>query len=278
MFRKVGLTLFLFAIFTSRAYAVTVSITNYPPTITDQSFTLTASVSGATTGTNYLKIDIFKDGTTNYFGETFNNSDWYGGSTYTQYLPITIQSGVVWGGTIQGRIGSPTTTQYDGTGTYKIRLRRYTGGGGYTASEADNSSVVVGISLPTATPIPSDTPTPTKTPTPTNAPTSTSTPTPTKTPTPSPTKSPSTTITPTSKVSGSLKKEDGSNNSTVLNSIGLNSGSPVPTGSKMEVLGTSTSKTPLLFIALGLIFFAACGILAYFQFGDKLFIWKKKNL
>lgn len=178
--------------------AVTVTINSSPSTITQDEFTISASVSGATTGTNYLKIDIFKDGTTNYFGETFNNSDWYSGSTYTQYLPITIQSGVTWGGSIQGRIGSPTVTQYDGAGAYKIRLRRYTSGGGYTTSEANDSSVQVAISVPTSTPESTNTSTPTPEPTATKTPTSTKTPTPTKSPTLTKTPTPTKSLTPTS--------------------------------------------------------------------------------
>ena len=170
----------LFLHFAKPALAVTVTISNYPSTITEDSFTLTASISGASTGTNYLRVDIFEDGTTSYFGETFNNTDWYGGSAYSQYLPISIQSGTTWEGNIQGRIGSPTTTQYDGSGVYKIRLRRYTSGGGYTSTEANNSAVGISIAIPTSTPTPTNTPTPAPTSTPTQ------TPTPTKTPTPTP--------------------------------------------------------------------------------------------
>ncbi len=161
--------------------AVAVSIPTYPSIITDDSFVITASISGATNGTNYLRIDIFKDGTTNYFGETFNGFDWYGGSTFSQYLPVTIQSGA-WQGSLQGRIGSPTIGQYDGEGAYKIRLRRYTNGGGNTASEANSSAVAISIVLPTATPTPTDVPT--STPVPTAAAVKTPTPTPSKNPTP----------------------------------------------------------------------------------------------
>ena len=171
---------FIFLFFPYFAFAVTTIITNFPSAIADDSFTITASISGATTGTNYLKIDLFEDQTTNYFGETFNGTDWYGGSTFSQYLSISVQNSATWSGTLQGRIGGPSSSQYDGTGTYKMRLRRYTGGGGYTASEANNSAVTISIILPTQTPIP------TLTPAPTSIPTSTPTLIPTKTPTLSP--------------------------------------------------------------------------------------------
>lgn len=170
----------LICVLTTQTFAVSISLLDYPTTINDGPFTVTASISGATTGTNYLKIDLFKDTTTNYFGETFNGSDWYGGSAYSQYLPITVQSGVSWIGQIQGRIASPTATQYDGSGSYKLRVRRYTGSGGYTATEANNGAVLVSINLPTLTPTPTNPPIPTNTPIPTLVPTikNTSTPIP----------------------------------------------------------------------------------------------------
>lgn len=46
----------------------------------------------------------------------------------------------------------------------------------------------------------------------------------------------------------------------------------ISTDQKAEILGERTSKTPLLFISLVLIFLMVCGILAYFQFGEKLFV------
>src|SRR5258708_1073924 len=150
------ITVLLIFLFVEESDAVSVTIFNYPSIITDDSFTITASVSGATSGTNYLKIDLFKDGLVSYFGETFNNSDWYGGPTYSQYLPITIQTGTVWGGIIQGRVGSPTSSQYDGTGTYKMRVRRYTSGGGYIFFETKKKAggVLINFSIPTTKPTP----------------------------------------------------------------------------------------------------------------------------
>lgn len=166
-----------------KTFAVGVTISNLPSPITQDPFTLTASISGATNGTNYLRVDIYKDGTMNYFGETFNGTDWYGSSSYQSYLPITIV-GNSWNGQVQGRIASPSTSQYDGTGTYRIRVRRYTSSGGYTASEADASSVIIAIAIPTSTPIPTDTPIPTNTPIPTATPTTKPSAMPTLKPTP----------------------------------------------------------------------------------------------
>src|SRR5258708_665683 len=120
------IALFFLLWFPRPAFSVTVSIINPPATITDEFFTLNASVSGAATGTNYLRVDIYKDSTTNYFGETFNGSDWYSGSDGKQYFPISVKTGVIWNGQIQARIGSVLNNDYDGSGKYKIRLRRYT--------------------------------------------------------------------------------------------------------------------------------------------------------
>lgn len=168
---------FLSLIIAYPAGAVTVTITQYPSTITRDPFTITASISGAVSGTNYVRIDLYKEGSTNYFGETYNNTDWYSGSEYTQYLAVPIGNGQ-WSGTLQGSIGSPSTSEYDGTGTYRMRLRRYTGGGTTNATEADNSSVVVHIALPIPTPMPTNTPAPTATVIPSATPRPTASPTP----------------------------------------------------------------------------------------------------
>lgn len=256
---------FIFSLVAKSALAVSVTINSFPSTITDDPFNITASISGASAGTNYLRIDLFKDQTTSYFGETFNNSDWYGGSTYSQYLPITIQSGVIWSGSIQGRVGSPTQTQYDGGGIYKIRLRRYTSGGGNTASEANNSAVVVSISIPTSTPTPTDVPTPTLEPTSTPIPTNTPIPTKltTKTPTPKPKLTTAvsnlTPIASTAQVLGDTTQENLS-----TEAIGNN------TKVKSISTGISIGK---IFILLGIIFLILCGIVVFWY--NKIALFNK---
>lgn len=255
------LLLFCFIFLPNPSFAVTVTITNYPSTITDDVFTLTASVSGATTGTNYLKIDIAKEGTTDYFGETFNGTDWYGGSTYSQYFPISIQSGTSWIGQVQGRTGSPTISQYDGTGTYKIRLRRYTSGGGYTTSEANNSAVFVSISLPTATPTSTPPPvTPTNTLVPTVA--KASIPTPTKTVTSIPTTS-------TIAIASSSAQE-------ILGGSSVaDTESITKPPSQIKVLSSRFNKLPFLFIVLGGAMILVCGILLYFKIRREIGLFQK---
>ena len=130
---------------------------------------------------------------------------------------------------------------------------------------------------------PNSAPPPTPTPTPTDSPTPTKTPTPTKAPTPSP--SPSTSLKTSTPTQGSSKYSGETANSDLMlaqdanNSDIFKKESPTPSEKpKTEVLGVQTSNTAIIFIALGLIFITACGIIAYFQFGDKLFVWKRRNL
>lgn len=141
----------------SPAYAVvTITTSNIPSTITDESFTINVSVSGASAGTNYLRIDLYKENTTNYFGETYNNTSWYGGSTGTQYFPITIVSGQTWSGTVQGKVGTPTSTEYLGSGAYKLKIRRYTSSGSPTSNDQQTpQDITINISSSSPSPSPS---------------------------------------------------------------------------------------------------------------------------
>lgn len=142
--------------------AVTTSISNMPQTISTDPFSINVTISGAGAGANYLRIDLYKPSATNYFGETFNGSSWYGQSDHSQYYSITIQSGTDWSGEIQGRVGNPTSTEYDGPGTYKMRVRRYTSSGSYSSTEANNNAVDVTINVELSSPTPTENPSPTE--------------------------------------------------------------------------------------------------------------------
>src|SRR3989344_2790589 len=164
------LTVLIFALLivvsSKKTYAVTATVTTTSPiTISPHEFTIDVSVSGASSGTNYLKIDLFKSGTTNYFGDTYNGADWYNGTDGLTYFPITIQSGI-WSGQVKGRINDADLAQLDQLGQYKLRIRRYTGSGNYNASEANNSVVDINIIFPTPTTTPSTAPSATIVPTP----------------------------------------------------------------------------------------------------------------
>lgn len=175
----------------SSVLAVDFTISNVPTTITDQPFSFDVSISGASPGTNYLRTNFYLLSSTTYSGYTFNGTDFYNGSTYSQYLPITISSSGNWQGTMQAKID---TNEINSSGTYGFRVRRYTSASYYTWS----NEVSLTVNLPvTPTPTPTITPTPSLTPTPTLTPTSTPTNTPTPSKTPTPTKIPSLTPTPT---------------------------------------------------------------------------------
>ncbi len=155
---------FIFTYFSNSVYAVTITINNYPTEITLDPFTMDVTIDGAGAGTNYLRIDLYKPSTTNYFGETFNGTDYYRGTDYTQYLKITILSGITWSGQLQGRVGEAAATEYDGPGTYKLRIRRYTTSGNNNSTEANNSAVDLNINIPIPTSTPTDTPIPSPSP------------------------------------------------------------------------------------------------------------------
>ena len=174
--------------------AVTITLNNVPANISAEPFTVNVTVSGATSATNYLRVDLFKDGTSNYFGETWNDTAWYGGSSGSAYKPISIVSEQDTVSDVTARVGSPSASEYPGLGSYKLRVRRYTAAGNQASGDTQTpADVNIDLSGPTPTATPSPTPTPTETTTPT--PTATPTPTPTGEPTVEPTATP--TVTPT---------------------------------------------------------------------------------
>ncbi|MEK9201231.1 MAG: hypothetical protein AAB909_04645 [Patescibacteria group bacterium] len=176
---------------TSPALAVTLTLSNTPSSIDLNQFSFSVFVDGPSDGTNYLRADLFKEGSTNYFGETFNGTDWHSDSTGTNYLPVTIQSST---GSAQltARIGAPSQSEYPGPGQYKLRVRRYTSSGNPASGDEQNIvDVAITYSQPTPTSQPASTPTNTPVPI-------TPTPKPTNTPKPSTTPKPTSTNTPTS--------------------------------------------------------------------------------
>ena len=192
----------LVVLFSQEIHAVTVTINSYTSSISSEIFNVEASVSGATNATNYLRVDLYKEGTNNYFGETYNGSDWYAGSDGKNYFPVQIQNSST-SAVIQAQIGNPSANSYPGPGVYKLKLRRYTSSGSQSQND-QQIPVEVQLTYVLPTPTPTDTPTPvptatatpTSTPTPTPPPTSSSTPTPTQTQTPTvkPTQTPTASV------------------------------------------------------------------------------------
>jgi hypothetical protein len=183
-----------FFIFHPHVDAVSTVVTATPSSIGSDPFSVAISITGATAGTNYLRVDIYKNETTNYFGQTFNGTDWISNSEGIQYFPVTIAEDKTWSGEVQARINE-IPSDYSGLDAYFLRVRRYTAGGNYNNDEAKASAVAITLTIPTPTSVPTNTPTPTKVPTPTRVPTPTKIPTPTKSLTP--TTTPTATITPT---------------------------------------------------------------------------------
>lgn len=245
-------TLILF-LFPSNIYAVTITVDNYPSTITNEMFNVTVTVTGAINAMNYLRVDLYKDGTTNYFGETYNGSDWYSGSDGKSYYPILIENSSA-SATVQAQLGNPSETEYLGSGVYKLKIRRYTSSGSQSSSD---SQVPVEIQINYQKPTPTPTLTPTQTSTATSTPsstpvqtkTSTPLPTPTKTASPKPTQTPSNTPT-----------EEPINFLPTLVESNVASATP-------QVLGVKTVKKanllPFVFIGTGIFFLGFASFYMY---------------
>lgn len=256
MYSKSKLIIFLiitlFFIFPQNVMAVSITVSNYPTSISSEIFTVDAMVTGATNATNYLRVDLYKDGTTNYFGETYNGSDWYSGSEGKNYFPILIQNSSA-SATLQVQIGNPNISDYSGQGLYKLKVRRYTSSGSQSQNDVQ-SPVDIQITYSTPSPSPTESPTNPPTTTPTNPPTAS----PTKSPSPVPTKSSSPKPTATSTPTQFEQPEE-------LVTTGLSFGketTPEPTGT---VLGSSKEKkkSPVLAIILITLGFGFLGYVGY---------------
>lgn len=231
-------TLFIiFLVFPQSVLAVDVAISNFPPTITSDTFNVDVSISGASTGTNYLRVDLYKDGTSNYFGETYNGSSWYNGSEGINYFPIQIQDASA-SATLQARIGNPSANEYTGSGVYKLKIRRYTNSGNPASGDNQNP---VDIQINYSTPSPTAAPTSTPTNAPAPIPTKTSTPVPTKSPTSKPTPTPTPTDEP--EVLGESS----------MSGLSLETFSPTPTSTSAPLVKGKKLTLPIIFITSGVL-------------------------
>lgn len=241
----------LFLFLPNPVKAVTIEIANYPTTIDSGTFQVEAKISGAGDGTNYLRVDLYKDGTSNYFGETYNGSDWYFGSEGKNYFPIQIQDSTA-SATIQAQIGNPSNTKYLGSGQYKLKIRRYTSSGSSSSNDTQ-TPVDVQINYQTPSPEPTQAPTTQPTSAPTTAPTSSSTPkpSPTKSPTPKPTSTP-------------IEEVEETSEPTTESIAFFETFTPTPTGLVAGVSTENKSKTiAFVFITTGVLLLGYCGYLIY---------------
>lgn len=150
--------LLFFLLLPSEVLAVTVNIHDYPTVISSDSFNVGVTISGASEGQNYLRVDLFKDGTSNYFGETFSESQWYKGSDGKSYFPISIDSSKIATASVQAKVGSPNLSEFSGSGLYKLKIRRYTSSGNAASSDQQTPvDIQINVSLPTPTPSPAPT-------------------------------------------------------------------------------------------------------------------------
>ena len=257
--------LILSLIFVSKISAVSVSVINFPNEIKDEAFTVTASISGASLGQNYLRVDLYKEGTSSYFGETFNGSDWYSGSEGKLYLPVNIDSSKIVLATITARLGEPEVNEYSGTGMYKLKLRRYTSSGNQASDLQTPADILINFLMPT--------PEPTSTPTPISQNSPTAIPKPTVSPTSSP-----------NSLSAEILEESATDEPIFEEVLGKASESatlgalitPLETiisGKKEIVLSARDNKIAMSLIALGVVFISACVILFFWTYIKK----KKQN-
>jgi hypothetical protein len=134
----------------------------------------------------YLEGAFKREGATNYFGITWNDTDWVNYTASNNDKPlksITTSPEGSWSGVLKTKLDT-NSSQFTGSGNYILKINRFTATGS-SPTPSDNEILLTITALPTDTPTPTETTTPT--PTTTLTPTLTPTPTPTATPTPTPT-------------------------------------------------------------------------------------------
>jgi hypothetical protein len=237
--------------FVKTSFAVTVSLADVPSSINDTEFSLTVTVDGAKPDTNYLRIDLYIDGSSNYFGETFNGFSWYGGGDGKLYFPIMISTEGSASAIVKGKIGDPTEGEYPGPGNYRIKIRRYTASGN-VASGDDQISSNIDISW--------------NRPQPTSSPEIL--PSPTSTPKPKPTSTPSPIVKASQNIieSSSPLFIGGENKPTILGETSVSTPTPTPSPKLVEHTTTSIQFKTIggIFLVIGgLLFSVSAGFLLY---------------
>src|SRR5581483_4496060 len=133
-------------------FPVIIVISSYPASLnSNDPFEVEIEIKGARKGTNYIKLEIYKDGTNSSFGETFNNKDWYNGSDPFSYPSVNIDSPNT-STRIKGRLGE----NFPESGIYKLSVKRFTSSG--LLAKDTQSPVDIKIEYKSDTPTPSPSP------------------------------------------------------------------------------------------------------------------------
>lgn len=254
-YRLIAFLIALMAIFLfwpKKVLATPPILNSYPDIITvDEEYSVEATMSGLSKNTIYrLRLVLAKPGTWQYFGSTWNESDWYNGTpspiNYANFLTVTTNNDGTWFGEVRGLIESSDPNYGDGPGSYDLKLGRYTEAGS-TATWSEPKTVTLEDLTPTPEPTPTEE--------------SEEEPTPEESPSPSPTSSPKPIKITGATLSGKVLSEEESS------PAGYFPWEATEEGKGQEA--TSSSRTrfiPKLFLVSGLVFlFVSGGYLWYNQ-------------
>lgn len=183
---KLWLALLLVLLTPAPVTAVELSIKD--PIVNNLEIAVNASLSA--TSNYYLQGTLRSQSSSKYFGETQNSKgDYidYVSSPEKEYIVsnffVTDVQNATWSGTLKLRfkIDDPN---YQGPGTYDLKIRRFTGNSSSSAGESNTLTINLAANIPTPTTSPSHTPTPSP------SPSSTTTSKPSMIPSPVPSPSP----------------------------------------------------------------------------------------
>src|SRR5437868_8160664 len=136
-----GLILLYFLILLPTTVRADFNITTDSTTITADNEILahvTLNLQGQANKQYFLEAAIKKDGSSNYFGQTWNDNDWvkYSSSNFSNLKSITTDDQGKWGGDIRAKLDT-SSNLFTGNGNYIFQLKRFTSAG--SSSYSDNS-------------------------------------------------------------------------------------------------------------------------------------------
>jgi len=129
-----------------------------PSQITEvQEFEVDVNITSLTQDTPYfLRAVFYQPSTTNYFGYTWNGSDWYNGTPspidHIKFLSIQRDSSGNWSGKLKVK-PDPTSGKYAGPGLYEFKIGRYTSAGSLSwSSTVTQIQIIQSAQTPTSAP------------------------------------------------------------------------------------------------------------------------------